>query len=118
MTTAAALTSLAWFVAILALIPLALWLLKRSRAVGTPEPALLRSIATLPLGPGQRLVTVEVGGAEARRWLVLGVTAQSITTLHEMAAPADCASSAAPPDATFSQLLQRIQRRATNTHAR
>lgn len=117
MTTAAVLTSLAWFIAILALIPLALWLLKRSRVVGSIEPALLRSIATLPLGPGQRLVAVEVGCAEARRWLVLGVTAQTITTLHEMA-PQDDAVAVSPPSATFSQLLQRIQQRTVDTHAR
>lgn len=116
-------TSLAWFVAILASIPLVLWLLKRSGKVGPAAPALLRSVATLSLGPGQRLVMVEVGGGPTRRCLVLGVTAQNITTLHDMTAPAvpaDQASTAAP-EAAFSQLLQHLQRRPASPpipHAR
>ena len=55
--------------------------------IGAPPPAsgVMRSVAALPLSPSQRIVTVEVGLGPERRWLVLGVTAQSITTLHTMA---------------------------------
>jgi flagellar protein FliO/FliZ len=77
-------SSLIWFIAIIALIPLALWLLKRTPMGGGAGHGQLRSIAALPLSTNQRIVTVEVGQGEARRWLVLGVTAQSITTLHTM----------------------------------
>jgi flagellar protein FliO/FliZ len=84
MSTGSLLSSLAWFIAILALIPLALWLWKRTPAGGASAQGPMRSVAVLPLAPNQRLVTVEVGRGDARRWLVLGVTAQSITTLHEM----------------------------------
>ena len=87
MNAASGLTSLVWFIAIIALIPVALWLLKRTPMGGGAGNQHLRSIAALPLSTNQRIVTVEVGQGESRRWLVLGVTAQSITTLHTMEPP-------------------------------
>ena len=39
---------------------------------------LLRPVSTLALGTRERLIVVEMGD----QWLVLGVTASSITTLH------------------------------------
>jgi len=82
--TSGGLSSLVWFIAIVAMIPVALWLLKRTPMGGGAGQGMLRSIAALPLSANQRIVTVEVGQGDARRWLVLGVTAQSITTLHTM----------------------------------
>ena len=110
MSAASAFTSLLWFVAILALIPLALWLAKRTGSGGAATQGLMRTVAVLPLAPNQRLVTVEVGRGDARRWLVLGITAQQIATLHEMA-PQDEDSSLppAPAAAPFAQLLRRLQ---------
>ena len=85
MTTSGGLSSLIWFIAIIAMIPVALWLLKRTpMGGGGAGQGMLRSVAALPLSTNQRIVTVEVGQGDARRWLVLGVTAQSITTLHTM----------------------------------
>jgi flagellar protein FliO/FliZ len=103
-------TSALWFVAIVAMIPLALWLLKRTPMGGAAAHGVMRSVAVLPISPGQRLVTVEVGSGEQRRWLVLGVTAQSITTLHSMA-PQDAAMTVPPAPASlpFAQLLQRLR---------
>jgi flagellar protein FliO/FliZ len=72
-TASSLFTSLLW--PIVAAIPAALWLLKRTPAGGGPRRALMRTVAVLPLAPGQRLVTVEVGRGDDRRWLVLGVTA-------------------------------------------
>jgi flagellar protein FliO/FliZ len=109
MTTGSVVSSLLWFVAILALIPVALWLLRRTPPGGVAAAGALRTVAVLSLSPSQRIVTVEVGRGDARRWLVLGVTAQQITTLHEMA-PQDDAG--APPSAAqppFAQLLERLQ---------
>ena len=100
MSLGSALSSLAWFIAILALIPLALWLLKRTPMGGASGSGVMRSVAALPLSASQRIVTVEVGQGEARCWLVLGVTAQSITTLHTMAPQAEAAFDAAPAAAT------------------
>ena len=98
--------SLLWFVVILAMIPLALWLLKRTRIGGAGGTQLMRTVGSLPLSPSQRLVTVELGSGEDKRWLVLGVTAQSITTVYSMlpqeVAPASAVAAVPPP---FAQLL-------------
>jgi flagellar protein FliO/FliZ len=110
MSASSAFTSLLWFIAILALIPAALWLLKRTPAGGAAMQGAMRTVAVLPLSPSQRLVTVEVGHGEQRKWLVLGVTAQQITTLHEMA-PQEESSAAAPVATPFAQLLSRFARK-------
>jgi flagellar protein FliO/FliZ len=103
------LSSLLWFVAIVAMIPVALWLLKRTPMGGGAGNSLMRSVAALPLSANQRIVTVEVGQGESRRWLVLGVTAQSITTLHTMDAQPDAAGAATPAMPAFAQLLGRLR---------
>jgi flagellar protein FliO/FliZ len=104
--------SLLWFFAVVALIPVALWLLKRtplagagSGRAGTPRP-----VAVLPLSAQHKLVTVEVGQGEDRLWLVLGVSSQGVRTLHTMAAQAEAAATpGAPPAAAFAQLLSRLR---------
>ncbi len=101
---------LLWFAAVAALIPLALWLLKRTPVGGISAHGVLRSVAVLPLSPQQRIVTVEVGQGSERRWLVLGVTPQNITALHEMAPqsvalPVAAAHGASP----FTQVLSRLR---------
>ncbi len=116
MNASSAFTSLLWFIAILALIPAALWLLKRTPAGGAAAQGTMRTVAVLPLSPSQRLVTVEVGRGQARRWLVLGVTGQQITTLHEMA-PQEEALAAAPVATPFAQLLARFKKQ-DGSHAR
>ena len=76
--------SLLSFALVVALIPVALWLLRRTPLGGAAQGQGLRSVAVLPLSTTQRIVTVEVGRGADRRWLVLGVTAQGITTLHSL----------------------------------
>jgi len=100
--------SLLWFIAILAAIPVVLWLLKRSPIGGAGTPGLLRSVAALPLSTSQRIVTIEVGQGEERRWLVLGVTAHSITTLHSMAPQGDAPTGTVPP-LPFKALLDKLR---------
>lgn len=102
-------TSLLWFVAIIAMIPVALWLLKRTPMGGAASNGVLRSVAALPLSASQRIVTVEVGQGDERRWLVLGVTAQSITTLHTMTPQTESTAAAAPPMPAFAQLLGKLR---------
>ncbi|UZD55726.1 FliO/MopB family protein [Caldimonas aquatica] len=104
-----------WFLIVLALIPLALWMLKRSQlvvAAGVAPPA--RVVASAGLGPQQRLVTIEVGQGEARQWLVLGVTPHTITVLHSLPPQelpgGDGAASAGLP-ATFATLLKQARRK-------
>ena len=102
---------LLWFLVILAAIPLVLWLVKR-----TPYGAALsggavgegRLVGTLPLGPHQKLVTVEVGQGEERRWLVLGVTPQSIHALHALSAQGEPPVAGATP-VTFGALLHKMR---------
>ncbi len=107
------LSSLLWFVAIIAMIPVALWLLKRTPAGamlgGASGRGVMRSVAALPLSASQRIVTVEIGQGIDRRWLVLGVTAQSITTLHTMAPQAEAVAGAAPSTPPFAQLLSKLR---------
>ena len=96
------------FVAVIALIPLALRLLKRTPLGGAAAAGVMRTVGVLPLSANQRLLTIEVGTGDDRRWLVLGVTAQSITTLHTMApqAEAPAAPAALPP---FAQMLKGLR---------
>ena len=107
--------SLLWFVFIVALIPASLWLLKRSGLTnGLAAPnmaALIKPVSQLNIGPGQRLVTVEVGQGDERTWLVLGVTAQSIQTLHTMAPQTSSEAVAAGPAVhpAFATLLRRTR---------
>ena len=105
---------LLWFVAIIVMIPVALWLLKRTPLGGAGQSSLMRTVASLPLSQNQRLLTVEVGQGAARQWLVLGVTAHSITTLHTMAPQAEPVDGVAQPASGasapgFSQLLAKLR---------
>lgn len=114
-------TAVAWFVAILASIPVLLWLFKRSQMLGSHSATgAARVAAVLPLSASQRVVTLEVGRGDEKLWLVLGVTPTNITTLHTMAALApipptipgnidDPVPRHGPPAATFAQLLGRLR---------
>ena len=110
------LTSLLWFLAILAVIPVALWLLKRTPMGGAAGAGVLKSVAALPLSTSQRIVAIEVGRGDERHWLMLNVTAQSITTLHTLA-PQDLPAEPAPPVA-FASLLDRLHTKDAGPHAR
>ncbi|MES2229531.1 MAG: FliO/MopB family protein [Burkholderiaceae bacterium] len=112
------LSALLWFVAIVAMIPVALWLLKRTPMGGAASGGLMRSVAALPLSASQRIVTIEVGQGDARRWLVLGVTAQSITTLHTMEPQPDAPAGATPAVPAFAQLLGRLRQDKGSTGER
>jgi flagellar protein FliO/FliZ len=105
------LSALLWFAAILAAIPLALWLLKRTPLGGAGGAGVMKSVAMLPLSTSQRIVTVEIGSGDDRRWLVLGVTPGSITTLHTMA-PQEAALPPSPGQVhpAFAQILGRLRR--------
>ena len=103
-------TPLLWFGAIVALIPLALWMLKRTPLGGGVAAGPLRHVAALPLSASQRVAIVEVGSGSERRWLVLGVSGQSINTLHTMAPQDDAAPAATDPGANFAQLLSGLKR--------
>ena len=117
------LSSLWWFIAVVALIPLALWVLKRTPLGGSGSGAgAPRTVGVLPLSASQKLVTIEVGQGEERLWLVLGVTPQSIRTLHTMTpqplGPAGPAGAAPAPTTAFAQLLSRLRQPGAGDDAR
>jgi flagellar protein FliO/FliZ len=93
---------------VLALIPLAVWVMKK---LGGAQPALAQSaglqvITQLPLGARERVVVLEAGD----RWLLLGVTAAAINRIGTLPKPAAADAPAAPASATaFRQLLQQIR---------
>jgi flagellar protein FliO/FliZ len=95
--------------AVLALIPLALWLLKRFGGGNAAAVNGLQVISQLPLGTGQRVVVLQAGS----RWLLLGVTGSSITRLGSLPKPPvdPNAASAAPINpGSFAALLARASR--------
>ena len=105
-------SSLLWFFAVIALIPITLWLLKRTPlGAGAGRAGTPRTVAVLPLSTQQKLVTVEVGQGDDKLWLVLGVSPQGIRTLHTMSAQTVSIDTVpqAPPAAAFAQLLSRLR---------
>lgn len=102
--------SLVWFVVVVAAIPLALWLLKRTPLGSAAGSRGLRHVSALPLSAGQRIVTVEVGSGDHRTWLVLGVTAHSIQTLHTMLPQDEPPPPLPTPNTAFAQLLSRLKK--------
>ena len=117
MNSAMPMSALLWFAAIVVMIPLALWLLKRSPLGGASSgPGSMRSVSSLPLSNTHRLLTVEVGQGDQRRWLVLGVTPHNINLLHTMEPPTDAATAlssggpgASAPGGSFAQVLGRLR---------
>ena len=104
------LAPLLWFALVVCAIPVVLWLVRRTPiGAAAASQGGLRSVAQLALSPNQRIVTVEVGQGEARRWLVLGVTPQSITALHEMAPQDPPPSAGAAPASPFAQAMARLR---------
>jgi len=100
-----AITSLLGFAAVVALIPIALWLLKRTPIGGGAAHGVMRTVAMLPISANQRLLTVEVGSGDDRKWLVLGVSNAGIQTLHTMAPQA--LPDSPLPVGSFAQLLAK-----------
>ena len=114
MNTAMPVSALLWFAAIVVMIPLALWLLKRTPLGGSASVAGMRSISALALSNTQRLLTVEVGQGDQRRWLVLGVTPHTINILHTMEPAVEAAAHAGTPPPggagnSFAQMLGRLR---------
>jgi flagellar protein FliO/FliZ len=107
---------LLWFFVVLALIPLALWLFKRTpmgrQAAGMAPNGLQglpKVIGILSLSQTHRLVTVEVGQGADRQWLVLGLTGQNITPVHVLAPQAELPTDLTAQALNFSQLLNKFK---------
>lgn len=101
--------ALGWFIAVLALIPLALWLLRRTPMGTRLAIGPMRSVASLSITPTQKVVTVEVGGGDERRWLVLGVTNGGINLLYTLTPQDPVPKLPSTPSDGFAQLLSRLK---------
>ena len=104
---------LAALVGVLLLIPLALWLLRRTPVGRASALGGMRVVSALPLAPNQRVVTLEVGTGDERRWLVLGVTPGGIHTLHTLTPQAPAPAAPAEPGLPFARLLARRKAEAS-----
>jgi len=100
-----------WFLAILALIPLALWLLKRTPLGGAMSNSQMRTVSVMSLSPSQKVVTIEVGQGDDRRWLVLGVSGQSINTLHVMPPQAEASVNGRQAGGTAGSFAEQLRAR-------
>lgn len=106
--------SMAWsllmLLAVIAMIPCVLWVLKRLQTIRPPGTSRqLELLEQLPVGTRERVMLVRVQG----RVLVLGATAQQISLLAE-ATPFTAAPSAPLAAApTFASLLAGFQSRGT-----
>lgn len=86
------------------------WVAKRTGlAPQAKNNKLLKITSSCQVGRGEKVVIVEVDNT----WLVLGVTAHSITPLHTLSAPPvdTPAVSAAELPADFRQLMQKMLKR-------
>jgi len=114
--------ALAAFAAVVALIPIALWILKRLQAGSAGSTRSITMMGGLTLGPRERIAIIETQG---RRWMI-GVTGQSISMLAELdasqssdgradskvdGAGASLQTAALPGQAAFSDLLDRFKKR-------
>ena len=116
MTSGQGLSALFWFIAVLALVPLVLWLVKRSPIGARLSSGPMRNVAVLPLSASQRVVTIEVGKGDEKRWLVLGVTPGSINMLYTLSPDEEVHAPIALPTAAsgFAQVLERMKNGGRN----
>ena len=98
------------FLFVIAMIPVALWLMKRAGlgGAGGPQGSVLRHVSQLSLGTSQRVTVVEITVGVERHWLVLGVTGERVTQLASYPAPDHVAAPSAPAHtAAVNQLIAR-----------
>ena len=101
----ALLPSLIWFAIVVALIPVALAVVKRSQRMKPGRGGIVRLVGGLAVGTRERIAVVEAGG----RWLVVGITAQAVTLLTELdGPPPEGEASGTPPAPAASGAFERI----------
>lgn len=83
-----------------------MWLLKKM-GIGNQQRrgGFYKVLATSALGPREKIVLVEIGDT----WLVLGMTSNSINTLHSMPAGSIELDDLQSPAANFAKLLERMK---------
>ncbi|MBN9426231.1 MAG: flagellar biosynthetic protein FliO [Burkholderiales bacterium] len=107
------LPSLLVFLAVLAAIPLAAWLLKRSHAIRLGAGGPLAVVSAVAVGARERIALVRADD----KWLVVGITGQSINLLTQLdhAPSAEALTSSADASgARFADLLKGFSRHDRN----
>lgn len=89
---------------IIVIILVCAWLLQRVRDRGPLQQRLLKVVASTAVGNRERVVVVEISDT----WLVLGVSAGSVTRLHEMPAEESKPSMPSGPTAQPGSFAQRF----------
>lgn len=83
-----------------------LWLLARTARTGSAHSPLLQVVATIHVGPRERVVLVEASDV----WLVIGVAPGRVSALHTLARDATARPVPPPP---FAEWLRKL----TDKHA-
>jgi len=91
--------------AVIGLVLALAWVARRLGVANQTQSPLLRRIAALSVGTRERVMILEAG----EQWLVLGVTAQSIQTLHVMPKGVVPESPAQTLAGGFAALLQKAR---------
>lgn len=100
-------SSLLVFAMVIAAIPATAWLLRRGQSIGTRGSAGLGIAGTLAVGPRERIALVRAD----TRWLVVGITAQSISLLAELDGPPAAPAAVTATTPGFPDLLRTLARR-------
>jgi flagellar protein FliO/FliZ len=93
--------SLIAFAVVVALIPIVLALIKRTQQVRPNRQGMLSLVGGLNVGTRERIAVVATGG----KWLIVGVTPQSINLLATLDEPPHDPEPAATTPVAFSRLL-------------
>ncbi|WP_313619967.1 flagellar biosynthetic protein FliO [Achromobacter sp.] len=107
MTEPALLRVIIGLVLVVAAILVSAWLAKRAGLMQRGGGNLLRQVASLPVGPRQSVVVVEIEDT----WLVVGVGPNQLTTLHTLPAGQLPEGSPLPTAAFAAKLGQALKRR-------
>ena len=89
---------------VLAAIVVLAWVFKRAQGVGRPAAGRLKVAATLPLGPRDRILLLEVGDEQ----ILVGASSAGLRTLHVLEQPLD--DSAVTPAADDESFRARLSR--------
>lgn len=89
---------------VLALIFSLAWLAKKMRFMpaGMHNPDVMRPLASMHLGPKEKLVLIEIG----KQQLLLGVTSQQVNLIHQLAEPINLAEET-QKTAKFAQIFSQ-----------
>ena len=93
---------------VLAAIVILAWIFKRTQGMGQTAVGSLRVTATLPLGPKERILLVQIGDEQ----IVVGASGGNLRTLHVLEQPLSAASEPGDGDGSFRERLQRTLRRS------